>query len=86
MKAKAETKEGAAGDGLRFAHKDLDGLHEQIKAPDRRHVQRERRRRESHGEEDLKHLSTSADRAICVYLYFGIRFVEKLLLIGIGKF
>ena len=34
----------------------FDGLHEQVEASDRRYVQRQRHRRESHREYQLKHL------------------------------
>ena len=44
------SSEGVDG-GL--SEKILDGLHEQVEAPDRRHVQRQRHRRERHREEQL---------------------------------
>lgn len=47
----ADTRIGPEGVKGGLAYKVFYGLHEQIQAPDRRHVQRQRYRREGHREE-----------------------------------
>jgi len=54
--AEAEAQNGAVGVGRAVAADGLHGLDEEAEAPHRRHVERERRRREGQRHEQLQHL------------------------------